>query len=309
MIFKNNFTLFTLYLAFLLELGLGLTIDRQSQGLSSVPQDLDVLVTDLILKKNNILQITGASFALYTELRLIDLTKNGLTHILDGAFDNNAKLEKLIATGNDIIQLPQSFGAAKGSLTYLMLWAALHPSVITKLNFTELTKLGLLNIGDSDYRGGFDAALLPRNLGSFCINVGKVQAFLDFASHTPMIRIIKISTNEITYIPEKYVSGLSMLTKLSLAKNKLQSLPDLHHLPLNELSLKSNPLECNYCLCWVRMSHWLNPSLLKDEPTCDSPTSLQGILLMEIHPVKLGCRDGMCTRVGLKKSNTRLIYI
>ena len=203
-------------------------------------------------------------------------------------------LKKMIATGNDIMQLPQYFGAAKGSLTYLTFWAALRPSVTTKLNFTELTKLGLLNIGVSDYRGGFDAALLPRNLESFCINVGKVQAFPDFASHTPMIRIIKISTNDITYIPEKYMSGLSMLINLRLAKNKLHTLPDMHHLPLNEMSLKNNLLTCNYSLCCVRMSHWLNPSLLQDEPTCDSPTSLQGILLMEIHPVKLCCRDGTC---------------
>ena len=139
MIFKNNFTIFTLHFAILLELGLGLNIDRQGQGLSSMPQDLDVLVTDLMLKKNNILQITSASCVLYTELRFIDLSKNGLTHILDGAFDNNAKLEKIIATGNDIMQLPQSFGAAKGSLTYLKFWAALRPSVTTKLNF-KLTK-------------------------------------------------------------------------------------------------------------------------------------------------------------------------
>ena len=74
---------------------------------------------------------------------------------------------------------------------------------------------------------------------------------------------------------------------------KMLTLPDLFHLPSRELTLRENPIECNFSLCWIRMSPWFNPPLSIDDMICNSPHALGGIPLMDIHPLKLGCHDGM----------------
>ena len=276
-----------------IDMHLALKVNREDEGLTLVPQDINVLVTHLILKDNEITRITNTSLSLYVELNYIDLTRNGLTYIEDGAFDSIGKLKKITATKNDIKQLPQSFGAATGSLEDIMFWAALHDSITTKLNFTELTSLVNINIGSSDYNGVFNAALLPRNLEWICINMGKLRYFPDFASYTPNIQSIILARNDITYIPEIAIVGLSALRKLGINENSLFTLPDLFHLPMNELALRENLLECNYSLCWLRMWPWLKQPLNVDDITCNSPYTLQGNRLMDIHPLKLGCHDGM----------------
>ena len=93
---------FSLCLFLFAEIHLALKVTWENQALTSVPQDIDVTVTPLFLKKNNIVRITNTSLSLYAELILVDMTKDGLTHIENGAFDYNAKLEELIAQGNSI---------------------------------------------------------------------------------------------------------------------------------------------------------------------------------------------------------------
>ena len=99
--------------------------------------------------------------------------------------------------------------------------------------------------------------------------------------------------NDITYIPRTAIFGLSLLRKLGMNENNLLTLPDLFHLPTRELPLRKNPIECNFSLCWIRMSPWFNPPLSIDNMICNSPRALGGIPLMDIHPLKLGCPDGM----------------
>ena len=284
---------FSYYLFLVFDMHLALKVKRQNEGLTSVPQDINVLVTNLILKDNEITRITNTSLSLYVELISIDLTRNDIMYIEDGAFDTNGKLKKITATNNDIKGLPRSFGAAAGSLEHIMFWAALHYSIITKMNLTELTSLSTINIGSTVYRSGFDAALLPRNLEWICINVARLQNFPDFAPNTPNIHSIILARNEITYIPETAIMGLSELIELGINENRLLTLPDLFHLPMNDLSMRENLLECNQSVCWVRMAPWLRQQLILDDITCNSPQVLQGQRLMDIHPVKLSCHDGM----------------
>ena len=138
MFFLHCTNRFSLCLFLFTEIHLALKFTRENQALTSVPQDIDVAVTHLCLKKNNIVRITNTSLSLYAELIVFDLTKNGLTHIDNGAFDYNAKLEELIVQGNNIRQLPQSFGAASGSLKQIMfglLYTIPSPPNSTSLNW------------------------------------------------------------------------------------------------------------------------------------------------------------------------------
>ena len=103
-----------------------LSVDKTSMNLTSVPQDINALVTDLKIDYNYITRITNKSFVLYTELRILRVKKNGLTYIEDGSFEHNAKLEQLLAMENSIIQLPHSFGSAASSLRIIHFWCTVH---------------------------------------------------------------------------------------------------------------------------------------------------------------------------------------
>ena len=65
---------------------------------------------------------------------------------------------------------------------------------VINLNFSELIRLKTLRIR-MNRLGGFDAALMPNNLGSFSMSLAKHWQFPDFSSHTPIINTISLNHN------------------------------------------------------------------------------------------------------------------
>ena len=270
-------------------------IDKSRMGLASVPQNISIQVTSLNLNHNRIIRITNMSFVLFKELHTLKLVRNGLTYIENGSFDHNAKLEKISVAVNNIIQLPHSFGAAATSLRNIHLWCALCDPAVHKMNFTEMINLSWLNIGCSNLHGVFDASRLPRNLGNTCLNYGRLTQFPDFAHHTPNIATIMTAGNAITEVPSDYIIGNTALKQFNLNNNKLSTILDLYHMPLESLTLHENPIVCNQSLCWIRMWSWMRtPTDITDDITCATPASLQGVFLMAINPITLGCHNGAC---------------
>ena len=245
MLLENILRAVALYFVINMNMVMTLYIDRERHNLTSVPQDIDAFVTHLILRYNKIKRVTNMSFVMYTELQFIDLLKNGLRHIGEGTFHNNAKLEELNAMKNKIQYFPQSFGAAKWSLKRILLWASVT-GIIKQLNLTGLETLEKLDIGANNCKGSFNAALLPRNLRSIGIRFGRLQVFPDFISSTLNIQSIALEKNDIAYIAEEAVTGLAALTTLNLNRNKLHAVPDLYHLPITKLLLGDNLINCNY---------------------------------------------------------------
>ena len=158
MIFENIIQYVTMYFLVHVNLGMTLYVGRRSQELNSVPQDIDALVTELDLNNNKITRVTNVSLMIYRELRVISLIYNGLTHIGDGAFDNNAKLEKINANRNKIQQLPQSCGAAIGSLKNKFILGCSEQSLHHDFEPQISNSTKKLNIGANKWNGRFDAA-------------------------------------------------------------------------------------------------------------------------------------------------------
>ena len=144
-------------------------VGKSNMGLTSVPQNISIQVTYLHLGGNKIIRITNMSFALFKELKILKLSGNGLTYIENGTFDHNAKPEKIYAKSNNIRQLPHSFGSAATSLRILDLWCALRDPAIGSMNFTEMIRLKLLNIGCRNLYGVFDASRLPLKLETILV--------------------------------------------------------------------------------------------------------------------------------------------
>ena len=269
-----------------------LFVDKTSKSLTSVPQDITVLVTDLKLDSNYITRITNSSLVLYTELRILRLKNNGLTYIEDGSFDHNGKLEQLLAMTNRIIQLPHSFGSAALSLRIIQFWCAVRNEAFSTANFSEMIRLEWLNLGCVDFDGTFDASVLPRNLEYIGLNLAGLSQFPDLVRYAPNAVTIGLSRNTITKIPREQLVGNLALQKLYLQQNRVSTMPDMYHLPLTDLFLDRNPLVCDIALCWIRMWLWMKTPLITDAIKCDTPDTLQHALLMDINPITLACQTG-----------------
>ena len=268
-------------------------IDMSEMNLTTVPEDILTDVTNLILDRNKIIRITNTSLALYQELSYLHIWRSSLTYIEDGSFDHNPKLKTLSAGGNQIMQLPRSFGAATTSLSAIHFWCSLRDQAILNINLIEMISLRWLNAGCANHHGRFDAALLPRNLVYICLNYGSLVEFLDFGRYTPKMAEILMSGNAITEIPSEYIVTSLALKELYLNNNRLSTIPDLYHLSLTKLHLRSNPISCDQSLCWVRMWPWMKtPADITDGITCKTPGFLLGVFLMDINPSTLGCHEG-----------------
>ena len=268
-------------------------VGKSNMGLTFVPQNISIQVTNLNLANNRIIRVTNMSFVLFKELRILRLTKNGLNYIENGTFDHNAKLENIFVGSNSIRQLPHSFGLAATSLKGLDLWCSLRYPAGSNINFTEMTNLEWINIGCTNLHGVFDASRLPRMLKTVGVNFAKLTQFPDFARYTPKIVKIMLTGNKITEVPSEYVADNSDLRMINFDRNSLSTVPDLYHLPLTRLHMSRNPFVCDQSLCWVRMWPWMKrPAHITDRISCATPGFLQGALLMDINPITLGCQNG-----------------
>ena len=268
-------------------------VDMTGMSLTSVPQNINILVTDLKLDSNIIHRITNVSFSLYKELRVLSIQKIELTDIEDGSFDHNAKLEKIVARGNRIVYLPHSFGQATLSLLSVNFWCSLRYQAISRMNFTKMVRLKELRVGCAKYDGRFDASLLPPNLEEINLNYARLTEFPNVGRYAPNISTIRMGLNAIMEIPSHDIVGMSALTKLYLSDNKLSTVPDLFQLPLNTIQLSKNPIICNQSLCWLRLWSWMKASPLStDRITCEMPEALANVLLKDINPLTLECQNG-----------------
>ena len=225
-----------------------LIIDLESEGFRNVPQDINPKVTELDLDRNEIVRITHISLALYKELLVLSIEYNYVAFIEDGSFDYNSKLEEFNTEGNEIIQLPESFGSAASSLIVLHFWCAIDEPAISKLNFTEMRQLEYLSIGCAKFPGKFNAAILPANLRRINLNYAHLTQCPEFGRYTSNTEKLAIAANNIAEISSKSISGLSALKDIKLKNNDLSNIPDLYHLPLTDLKLSHNPLVAtNHC--------------------------------------------------------------
>ena len=116
----------------------------------------------------------------------------------------------------------------------------------------------------------------------------------DLHLYTPNISIIILKYNNISQIPAETIIGMKQLRHLNVYSNNLKIIPDLYHSSLEILEIGKNPLCCDESLCWVRLCARKKPAALTvpGKPVCSSPDYIEGKLLMEGDPVKMGCYKG-----------------
>ena len=107
-----------------------IVVERTSEKLTAVPQNVTVMVTRLDLSKNEISVLHNNSFNLFEQIISIKLNYNPIWTISNGTFDNNPLLREFYCYACQLKLLPASFGPVMSKMTTLDLGAAISDTGI-----------------------------------------------------------------------------------------------------------------------------------------------------------------------------------
>ncbi|KAM8829915.1 mimecan-like [Synchiropus picturatus] len=146
--------------------------EEVSPEMSTVPA-LPKETTYLYARFNSIRKIRNRDFADATTLKVIDLTRNLISEIEDGAFSKLTILEELLLSDNQLTKLPtlptklSTFNANFNRLT---------TQGVKSNAFKKLTRLAHLYLGDNELKA---VPLLPESLRAVHLQNNKITTITD----------------------------------------------------------------------------------------------------------------------------------
>ena len=226
-------------------------------------------------------------------------------------FRNQSKLSVVTVIGNWISIIPQEHIS---TLSNLIWFRASKNDIKTIPNFSHMILLSLLELNNNDI------TLFPHAHISGLISLDTLKAGNNLihkmpnVSYLPKLELADFSNNLIRHVPASCLHGLPMIKTLDMNNNMITSMddnsvprgelylhdnqlaspPDLYDMKVASLTLRGNPLVCDQLLCWLRMWPFDKTLPLLDDFFCAAPLFPNGSLVMDIHPVNLGCYKGKC---------------
>ena len=275
--------------------GGGITINLRKQQLTEIPNNITPSVEILLLKGNWINQISASDLSTLVSLTLLDLSYNGLKYLANGCFDNNEKLSILKLSFNNIHHFPESLEPITKTLKIITLSNSITNNT-TNFDLRSVHRIRWLALRFIEVGAlGFNVLqYLPNNVRSLTMKGCSLDTFPAINQYIPTIQNVFISRNNLTFLPLDSFENMTFLNALDIRRNALRKLPDLHGIPsLRELQLNGNPLECDKAMCWLIMWSYLRtPGLILDAAACQSPPLLNGLLLVDLHPLDITCYEG-----------------
>ena len=241
------------------------TVDRSSENLITIPNDIDTDVITLILSRNKITRIDDRSVSSFISLEKLQLDYNGVEFISRNAFANNFYLSELRIQGHRLSTIPPGLGGSwKNLVSFYFGHSQLHMLAVHVINFTALTMM------DMNYLPTHSLIIreLPL-LKYFFAQECDLQEFPDL-SGAPHLEVVQLHGNPFTWVPQSALAGLSRLKEfpecrvmylpdlshlvslrmLHAHNNGLRTIPDIYDLMLMEINLFSKRP-----LCWTNSSY------------------------------------------------------
>ena len=236
------------------------TVDRSSENLITIPNDIDTDATTLFLSRNKITRIDDRRVSSFISLEKLQLDYNGVEFISRNAFANKFHLSELRIQGHRLSTIPRGLGRSwKNLVSFYFGHSQLHMLAVHVINFTALTVM------DMNYLPTH--SLIIRELPSlkyFFAQECELEEFPDL-SGAPHLVVVQLHGNPFTWVPQSALASLSWLRQfifpdcrvmylpdlshlvslemLHAHKKELKTIPDICDLLLTEINLEGNPLE------------------------------------------------------------------
>ncbi|EPB74725.1 leucine Rich repeat-containing domain protein [Ancylostoma ceylanicum] len=222
--------------------------------LSTVPQLRHLDASHNLLSDVSFLE--AGQFSALRELETLNIADNLISDIYDGALFGMDNLTLLNMTNNQLVRLP---GNTWPLPTLRSLDLSGNPFVaLETASFDTLPSLQFLNLSNC------------RNLKTV-----HMAAFVSLTS----LRTLDLSNCALNHIAPTAFQPFPPLTMLSLAGNRLETLPASMHLStVAALDLTNNPWDCS---CELRALQLPSTAL------CASPESLAGMALSDLDPCSI----------------------
>ena len=290
----------------------GLVVDKSGLNLETIPVNIDPGVSKLILD-NSITRVEEGDMESLLQLEELSLSFNGVKFISTRAFIKNTQLVLLRIVGHALVILHAEMFGAWRSIKEIS--GSLGPTNMQPIILAYLPALTKLVINSNPIHN-LSLGHLP-SLRRLHAQRCELTTFPDLSA-APALEIVDLYYNNFNQIPKSALVGLNQLRELYIrncyirylpdlshlvslkiliiTQNELKSLPDLYQLPLADMRWDGNPLVCDEKLCWVRMWNFVRPGLymgrFPERDVCAAPQSRNGLRLMDIHPVDMGCYEG-----------------
>ena len=313
---------------------MSLAVIRDNANLTSVPQDINVVVTSLSLQYNDLIVIHNGSFPLYARLKKLQLSRNPLEEIESDTFDNNPELRTLICDHCSLHLFPVDFGPASTSLNKLQLAFGIKDIAafgqMRFERFTSLTVLGLFGVKVTD----MNIIKFPTSITNLGMSAMKLTIFPNLTfDRLPNLKFVRLEKNKfqegsnffgVTEVIEGiYIEssnlhsadGLDLLPKiavLDIKDNELETIPDLLGLPnIRKLYINGNSrMNCDQRMCWRRLwDRMREPIEDSDDVICVEPPLLAGRAMSTVNPKFMHCINGNLIHNKWNIHNKDYLYI
>lgn len=247
-----------------------------------IPRGLPKGLQKLFMDNNAVVELEQMLFQPKSELIELILERNKISKIHTEALKDVQKLQKLDLQGNDISVIESGTFTRVPSLDSL----TLSDNPIKQIEngaFSNLQSLTEISLSYVDSSSSNPENLLLENIFATMPNL----TFIDMMSSPRLTKAL------LKLLQDKLGKSLEHLKKLNIQYNEIVTLPEelKAMLPnVKQVLLDGNLLACDRKILWL--NEWMRSSEVSfhqyDAITCNSPESIKGRKVRELHPGAFG---------------------
>ena len=227
-------------------------------SITFIPNDMEpATMTYLIIMHTNIQTLDLRQLLPYTSLARLEVPLSPVSRVI------TADLPSL--TFLQLNSLKMTTPPYLGPLCTKLKGFSISESVITAIpdnyftNFTQLTSLGLMDLGLNSLREIWFENLI--RLRDLYISKNPLRVLPNLVLWIPNLMRLYAKRMGLTSIPVSLIKGMRKPRVLDVADNRITDVPDrMDFDPLERwkvINFRGNPLHCSEKLCWIQVRIWM----------------------------------------------------